>query len=296
MFGRSFDYNSYMKKLFTLAIAAVFALTLVPASTYAAKPSPSSGGSSSELVGYDVSYPQCSSSLPTNQYFGIVGVNDGLATTTNPCLATQLAWANKSLTGSNQPKVQAYVNTANPGEVINQITTWPTSNVDSTGTTTANSYGTCAGQNDAACSWQYGWNRALDDVSLRFVPAAQQAGINANAGAYTWWLDVETGNTWQSNNPNMYVNNVATLEGMTSYFEGQGSKVGLYSTAAQWTQITGNVISATSNLNGLGNWRPSGTRLSVAISNCTVAPLTTGGFISLTQYVSQNLDKNHSCI
>lgn len=271
---------------------------MVPVVTFAAKQQTGAQppAATQELVGYDVSYPQCGKKLPTGQYFGIVGVNGGTAATTNPCLAQQLLWANGSKAGSTQPKVQLYVNTANPGEVISQITTWPTSNVDKTGVTTQNPYGTCTGLNDRACSWQYGWNRAVEANLDRFAPAARTAGINQSASAYTWWLDVETMNTWQSGSTEALIRNTATLEGMTSYFNSQNAKVGLYSTAVQWAQITGNNISTSSNLNGLANWRPSGSNLNNAKANCSVAPLTAGGFISLTQYVVKGIDNNHSCI
>src|SRR4051812_14593058 len=112
-----------MKKLLSLLALTILMVSAVPSVAFAAKPTPQP--STPELVGYDISYPQCGSRLPTDQYFGIVGVNGGTAATTNSCLATQLSWANKSKAGSNQAKVQLYVNTANPGEVINQITTWP---------------------------------------------------------------------------------------------------------------------------------------------------------------------------
>src|SRR3954470_21778159 len=76
--------------------------------------------------GYDVSYPQCGTTLPTDQAFGIVGVNGGLATTANPCLGSQLAWAWRSSGAvTTQPKAQVYLNTANPGQIRNQVTTWP---------------------------------------------------------------------------------------------------------------------------------------------------------------------------
>lgn len=283
-----------MKRALIFTISLIAGTLMIPSIVSAAKPV--GGGGSTELVGYDISYPQCGKRLPTGQYFGIVGVNGGTAATTNPCLAEQLVWANKSKVGSNQPRIQLYVNTANPGEVISQITTWPTSNTDKTGFTAPNPHGTCAGSNDLACSWQYGWNRAVEANIDRFVPAAHTAGINPSASAYTWWLDVETMNTWQSGSNDALVRNTATLEGMTSYFTSQNAKVGLYSTAVQWAQITGNNITASSNLNGLPNWRPSGASLSNAKTNCSVAPLTPGGFISLTQYVIKNLDHNHSCI
>ena len=280
-----------MKKIVSLFTLLILLLTSVPLVASAAGKAPNR---TPEKVGYDIAWPQCGKTLPTNQSFGIIGVNGGNAANTNSCLASELVWANKSLGNTTQAPLQLYVNTANPGEVISQITTWPTNNTDSTGSIAPNPNGTCHGQNDAACSWQYGWNRAVEDNLQRFGPAARTIGLDP-AASRMWWLDVETMNTWQSGSADALARNQATLEGMTSYFSTVG-KVGLYSTAAQWSTITGATATATSNLAGLPNWRPSGSSLSNAMANCTVAPLTPGGYISLTQYVVQNLDYNHTCI
>lgn len=290
-----------MRKIFRAAMFSMIfsALSLIPVTAYAAKPV--RGGSpkppsTTELVGYDVSWPQCGKTLPTDFYFAIIGVNGGNAANDNPCLAEQLVWANQAKIGSNQPRVQLYVNTANPGEVISEIFTWPTSPYDSNGNLPNNPYGnTCAGANDRACSWLYGWNRSIytEDV---FQTAAASKNLNAQTADYTWWLDVETMNTWQSGSNEALIRNTAALEGFAEYYKSKGATIGLYSTAYQWTQITGNNIGANSNLRGLANWRPSGKSLNNAIANCSVEPLTPGGFISLTQYVQKNLDKNHSCI
>ena len=243
------------------------------------------------MVGYDVSYPQCGKRLPTDHYFAVVGVNGGTATSENPCLTSQLAWANGAKSGSTQDPVQLYVNTANPAQESTYTWgSWPT-----TGTTP---YGNCAGveTNDKACSWQYGWNRSVETAAY-FQQRAQQAGLaSTNPADYMWWLDVETMNSWQSGPQEALERNVATLEGFAAYYHSLGADVGLYSTALQWTEITGDYIAADSNLVGLPNWRPSGASLSNAITNCDVPPLTTGGDIYLTQYVRKNLDHNHSCI
>jgi hypothetical protein len=82
----------------------------------------SAGPAADSLVGADVSYPQCGGPLPTEHAFSIVGVNGGRATTTNPCLATQLAWAAEASGGTVHDDIQLYVNTGNPGE---QAPTWP---------------------------------------------------------------------------------------------------------------------------------------------------------------------------
>lgn len=229
----------------------------------------------SSLLGNDISWPQCGTKLPTGQAFGIVGVNNGLANTTNPCLATELAWAAKSSGLTVQPKVQLYVNTANPGGL--NTASWP-----STGT---NAYGTCDYSNSLACAYQYGWNRASDDATIRGV---------TNAGTYTWWLDVETGNSWDFTAGGT-ARNVADLEGMTEYFKSINAKVGVYSTSYQWGQIVGSSVVVTSSLNGLSNWLPGSSSLSAAKTNCALASLTVGGIVGITQYTSVNKDYDYSC-
>lgn len=236
--------------------------------------------------GYDISYPQCSTTLPTGQAWGIVGVNGGLATTANPCLESQLAWAAGSTGSLAQPKVQVYLNTANPGQIRHRVTTWPTSGITP--------YGTCNGTNTSACSWEYGWQRAQNSATSIFGPAATAAGLSPAPAGYVWWLDVETSNTWQSGNGTALAHNRETLEGMTTYLTTQGGTVGLYSTAQQWKAIVGSVPTS-SPLHSLNSWLPGASTLSGASSNCAEAPLVSGGTVVLTQYVSGGLDQDVSC-
>ncbi len=251
----------------------------------------------SKPVGYDISYPQCGKKLPGSAAFVVIGVNGGTAANTNPCLAEQLAWAKKATKRSktNEPKIQLYINTANPGEKAREIATWPTNNTDEMGfdTSTHNPYGQCRGANDMACSWQYGWNRAVEAVLDRFMPAAQKADTSKTAKEYTWWLDVETVNTWQAGSPGALARNTASLEGAAAYLRSLEAAVGLYSTAVQWGEITGNTNSTA--LQGLPNWRPSGSTLVNAVINCSASPLTQGGTVTFTQYVQDGIDKNYSC-
>lgn len=241
-------------------------------------------------VGMDISYPQCGTRLVKTQAFGIVGVNGGLATTTNPCLKDQLVWASASVGGTSQEKIQVYVNTGNPGGL--GTVSWPTSS------TPENPHGVCDNSDSLACAWQYGWNRASEDIDLRFVPAATQAGINALPATYKWWLDVETANTWKEPTSEFNtLSNVSVLEGMTAHFQSVGARVGLYSTGYQWNQIVGSSVSLTSNLNGLDNWRAGATTLDFARQSCTIdAPLTIGGKVVLEQYVFSGRDYDYSCV
>nr|WP_240684924.1 hypothetical protein [Arthrobacter nitrophenolicus] len=246
---------------------------------------PSAG--STDLLGNDVSWPQCGKTLPTGQAFAIVGVTGGLANNTNPCLSEQLAWAARSTGGTAQPKVALYVNTANPGHAGSW---WPSSNVYG-GSKVTNPYGTCAGAVDRACSYMYGYAKAYDDATIRGV---------ANPGNYFWWLDVETGNSWQSDT----ALNRADLEGMVAYFQsitagrtdadGMAAGVGIYSTGYQWGVIAGTVPSS-SPLTGLPSWLAGARTLRGAKSNCSLAGLTAGSPVAVTQYVSSGLDYDYSC-
>jgi hypothetical protein len=229
--------------------------------------------------GNDVSWPQCGKALPKGQTFAIVGVNNGLANTTNPCLGTQLTWAGTSKGGTGQPKVALYVNTANPGAAGSW---WPTSNTYG-GTTVYNPYGACTEKTyGPACSYMYGYAKAYDDATIR--------GVSTPA-SYTWWLDVETGNSWSTDT----VANRADLEGMAAYFGSINAPTGIYSTRTQWTQIAGTVPSS-SNLYSLPSWLAGANSLALATRKCADTPLTAGGKVTLTQYVSGGFDYDHSCI
>lgn len=279
-----------MKNVFkVIAISLVSSLMMV-APAAAVKPAGNGGGggtpSPTVLTGNDVSWPQCSRhmSLPSGQAFGIVGVNGGLANTNNPCFAQELSWANGSTGMTSQPKASLYVNTANPGDVTPTVADWPKNNVDVvTGAADNDPYGTCTGSNDAACSWQYGYNMANLDFNSRGV---------TNPGSYTWYLDVETGNSWTSDK----AKNAADLEGMVAYFNGVGgAKVGIYSTSLQWQQIAG-TVSGTSSLNGLPSWLPGASSASSAQANCKLPGLTSNSQVVLAQYVAKNTDYDVSCI
>jgi hypothetical protein len=267
-----------LRALLVTALAAAGVGLALPAGAASAAPV---GG------GYDVSYPQCGSTLPTGQAWGGVGVNGGIATTANPCLSAQLTWAwNSTGTVAAQPRAQLYLNTANPGQIRNQVSTWP-----QTGMTP---YGACSGGNTTACSWEYGWERAQHSVNSIFDPAATSAGVDGLPADYTWWLDVETGNTWQTGSSSALARNRATLEGMTAYLTGLGGKVGFYSTAQQWKTVAG-TVGTDSILYHQDSWLAGATSLSGASSLCAKPALVPGGVVKLTQYVSGNLDHDVSC-
>ena len=244
---------------------------------------PALAKSGTTTTGNDISWPQCGGSYPAGQAFGIVGVNHGLANNRNSCLASELQWAALS-TGNalptGFPKAALYVNTADPGSVIPVVADWPTSNVDPNGFTNQDPYGSCsgAGSNTPACAWQYGWNRAIQDM-LWLIATPTSAGVSNLPADYWWWLDVETGNTWESGVSGL-ANNVADLAGMVAAFRNKvettpsgvllgGKAVGVYSTSYQWSQITSSSATGYGDFVGLPDWLPGARTLSDAQANCS---------------------------
>lgn len=262
----------------TLAGLIFAVVLLVPAWPASAAPSPGEGTQST--LGNDVSWPQCRNSLPTGQAFAIVGVNNGLANNTNPCLREQLEWAAASSGNSTQPEMSLYVNTANPGS---SGLWWPSSNEYPIGSAVHNPYGSCE-QKDygTACAYMYGYAKAWDDAYIRGI---------SNPSDYVWWLDVETENSWSTDKDA----NRAVLEGMTDFFQSIDVKgVGIYSTGLQWSRIVG-TVSSSSNLYSLPSWLAGALTATGAKATCASPPLTAGGKVTLTQFVMGNFDFNYSC-
>lgn len=179
--------------------------------------------SSSPPAGYDISYPQCSASYPSNQVFGVVGVNGGVASTPNPCLSAELTWA----TGAPgqmrpvQPPVSLYIDTGDPGT---RTAVWPKGGA-------APKYGACNGLLTNSCSYLYGAQRAA--ASYRLVATLKPAA----ARTAPWWLDVELMESWAGT----YELNIAALRGFVAGLRTAGAtgSIGVYSTSEQWKEITG---------------------------------------------------------
>lgn len=249
-------------------------------------------GNSGSGTGVDISYPQCGKSVPTDQSFGIVGVNSSLGNTTNPCLQQQLSWAASSAGGTAQPKTQVYALFANPGAAAASV--WPTSNAAPNGQSVTNPYGTCTAQSGAkptwkttsACSYMYGYARAYEAANTRGV---------VNPGQYRWWLDVETGLSHLSDTGQ----NRVALEGMVAALKSSRiTQIGVYSTSYQFRTIVG-TVPTTSPLRPLPSWIAIGDgRLDQAQAACSGARLL-GGPIAMTQYKtpfgSTEIDRNWSC-
>jgi hypothetical protein len=240
------------------------------------------GGSSSPAIGYDASYPQCLGSYPSNPLFGIVGVNGGLANNANPCTSGELHWA-RGAPGQKHPKqpsLSLYIDTGNPGE--RHVADWPSGG-------TAPNYGACNGLLTNACSFVYGEQRA--GRSYRVVAAVDPAG----AKTAPWWLDVELLASWAGT----YELNIAALQGFSAGLRNAGATgpIGIYSTSAQWKDITGLTAQTTATaFNGqLPDW-VAGTKatLTQARQNCTSGGFT-GAPPTLAQYRIGPLDADLRC-
>jgi hypothetical protein len=239
-------------------------------------------GNSSPTTGYDVSYPQCSGSYPSNPLFGIVGVNGGLANNTNPCLGSELHWA-RGAPGQKRPKQPAlsmYIDTGNPGG--HHVADWPSGG-------TAQAYGSCNGLLTNACSYLYGEQRAAHSYHL----VAERDSVAARTAP--WWLDVELMASWAGT----YQLNIAALQGFIAGLRNAGATgpIGIYSTGAQWKDITGLTAQTTKTAfsSRLPGWI-AGTKATLrqARQNCINGGFT-GVVPTLAQYRIGRLDADLRC-
>ena len=237
------------------------------------------GGGGPSLTGYDISYPQCGGSYPSNVSFGIVGVNDGIVYSPNPCLADELSWA-WTPDGGNPI---LYANTADPGPSLSKH--WPDGQTSPQPCNTTNSPGLDTPQ----CSYDYGWNAAADS----YQDAVKAYATTGLPSSQQWWLDVETANSWETNTDN----NIADLQGAVDYLTtpvssgGAGiASVGIYASANDWQTITGD----SSAFSSLPYWQPGSRRESTAQSYCGKTGVT-GGPVTYSQYLSGGYDADVRC-
>ncbi len=235
-------------------------------------------------IGHDVSYPQCGKALPVGA-FGVVGVNGGKPFSANKCLAEQYAWA----TALPYPAM-VYLNTSNPGAVSAY---WPKTPTSEGGATCVNT----ASTSDPGCAYIYGRRAAAS--------ALQVAATAAVAKDTTWWLDVETANSWDGNG----VANTAVLQGMFDYLRASGvAQVGLYAASSHWPAITGGYTQATAAdyraawstyftpvhpMESAPVWVPGARNATTAPAKCATS--FTGAPAVLVQWVQDSLDHNLVC-
>jgi hypothetical protein len=195
--------------------------------------------------GYDISWPQCGKTYPVNPSdFAIVGVNFGHAYSTNPCLGTEWAWA---VGGGRFGAV--YLNLNAPGG-------------DGSPATPTDPY-------------QFGYGAAVYSLTQ----AAAQ-GVTA----ITWWLDVETKNTWFADQGL----NSQVIQGALDALHAAGKSVGVYCTPYQWGIITGGYLL------GVPVWA-AGSPPSDPGSFCNPTKSVGGGPVWLVQYTIEPQDYDLAC-
>jgi hypothetical protein len=241
----------------------------------------------------DVSFPQCGAPLPRpdNGYAGILGTNNGIAFSRNPCLVAQLRWA-KQLAGPPA----FYLNTGNPGPAHARV--WPVGQ---------SSPRQCSASNpdSLGCAYDYGWNAAWDSYTIA-VDAAQRLhhvdreNARSRAANVAWWLDVETMNSWRTLDDGATAHaarsDVAAIAGEVDALRSIGvESVGIYSTRFQWSQITGGHGITQGRFAGIPVWLAGYSSKSDAIDGCSDESFT-GGTVQMTQYLgSDGFDADVVC-
>jgi len=251
--------------------AALAGLAIQPAPAAARSAGPAKSASA---AAYDVSYPQCGARLPSGGSLGVVGVTAGLPWSTNSCLASEYGWA-----ASRPQPAQLYMNTANPETASSN---W--------GVRAGSGPRTCtvanlADPSNVDCAYNYGWNSARDALGRATT------AIGAASGTHAWWLDVETGNSWNGST----AANAQDVQGSVDYLLGTHvPAVGFYSTGYQWGVITGGYHPAT-GIASPANWIAGATSGSQAASWCSPTRSFSGGAVRLVQYPIGSFDGNAVC-
>jgi hypothetical protein len=134
---------------------------------------------------------------------------------------------------------------------------------------------------DKTCLATYAHDYGYKAAQSAFAYALGQVG--PSAVATTWWLDIETTNTWNSSTSL----NVQVIAGAIAYLAAQGGvTAGVYSTPYQWGIIAGTYAP------GVPDWS-AGAPASNPASYCSRS--FGGGQVWLTQYANGSYDGDYSC-
>ncbi len=154
-------------------------------------------------TGIDVSYPNCTASIPSTG-FGVAGVTGGRGFSSNSCLAAE---------SSHFSNLSLYVNTGYPGL--------------SFGLSYQNYPKICSNVDLGCLAYNYGYNAG--QYALNFAKSQK-------VWSQTWWEDVETTNSWVNDQSQ----NIQSLQGQHDALAAAGApSIGVYSTTVQWNEVTG---------------------------------------------------------
>ena len=187
--------------------------------------------------GFDVSYPNCTSTLPSGDSFAIVGVTGGRPFSTYSCFGKLWSGSQKATDGT--PSL--YFNTGYSGAYGRDISSFCASaeKAHFSGPTGLSRHL----QKQAQQAWEIGCSEvayALTAFNSAFRSGAEQPTM--------LFADIETGNSWSSN----VTLNQSAIDGI-SWAMGSNGLGGIYSSAAMWATITGSYkFSPTPNVSA--NW------------------------------------------
>jgi hypothetical protein len=219
----------------------------------------------SGTTGYDISYPQCGGAYPTGA-FGIVGVNAGYPFKYyNPCLADEVA---------HTPNAALYINTGyDPSytqvDGIHSTSDCVTQSVSVSGTP----------------AQQAAWAVGCSEAS-RSIGYATSQGVTSPS---SWWLDVETANSWSSTDLSL---NQYTVQGIVDTLLRQSpAAVGIYSTRYQWNAIVGTLPVS----GALADWVATGTNSARRAKRSCGTVGFSGVPVWFVQYLSGGFDTDYAC-
>jgi hypothetical protein len=191
-----------------------------------------------------------------------------------------------------------YMNTANPAPHSSYY--WPTS-----GSSDPALCQDATSVSDPGCAYDYGWHAAANALSSTIAALASSGIPSSAATTGGWWLDVETGNTWNGTGRA----NAADIQGSIDYLRSQGiPAVGVYSTSYQWNTITGGYTTSTApsyaaawqseftsrdGIAGSPDWIAGASDARQAASYCSRS--FTGVAVQLSQYPSGGFDADIRC-
>jgi hypothetical protein len=242
-----------------LSIASILATVASLLGNHAGSAAYTSGS-----TGHDISYPQCGGALPRGA-FRIVGVNGGTPFVHyNPCLVAEYA---------HSPNAALYINTG-----YDPLYTQVDGQYTSKGCLAKSALVHGAAEQKAA--WAMGCSEAS-----RSIAYATSQGITKPS---SWWLDVETENSWSSTDLSM---NQYTIQGIVDTLRrGSRAAVGIYSTGYQWHKITGGLPVSGVRANWVATGSPSA---GDAPTHCGVG--FSGAPVWFVQYLQGGFDTNYVC-
>jgi peptidoglycan hydrolase-like protein with peptidoglycan-binding domain len=244
----------------------VWSVTAALVAATAATHASTASESTTYTHGYDVSWPQCSSSgngsraahMPRDGAYVILGLTHGAGHTVNPCLGAQLSWAK-----AHNMMVGAYL-----------VPSYPTP--QQLGRAGSGPYGNC-GAKDLACrAGNDGWKQGSEALATM---------RRAGAPAPMVWVDVEFRHKfkWSQNHPV----NAKVVEGVIKRLQIGGVGVGVYTTSYMWAHIVGSYRVY------LPNWLPAGSgKVDDAKAKCRSTG--SGGVTWIGQY-TRTFDENVTC-